>query len=642
MKWLIHQRSIYFFAGLLFAIVLAAISFVNLRGVLDLSLAQLHLQDRVQGIILIQHRAMQMQVDFKIQVQEWKNVLIRGTDERDFTNYLNQFHHQEKQVQQHLDVLLARSEDFDSDIAAEIIALQSEHRNLGKLYRAALSHFEPADPISYAIVDTMVRGIDRKPTDDMEELVKRIRLVGNREIDVCLADLSYVREKTFFNSVVMGLAGLLLIAVFLYWLYRNYRRLNTAKEAAQAASLAKSEFIGNVSHEIRTPMNGVIGMLEVLNATDLDEKQKDYVETIQESSQTLLAILNDLLDYSKIEAQKVDLQPTSFRIEPLIQGVINLFRPRSRDKSLDLRMRIQPHVPEIIECDEIRLRQILLNLVFNAIKFTEIGYIEIAVDWTEEDESGSGFLAIEVKDTGIGIKSEILPTLFEPFNQADTSTTRQYGGTGLGLTICKNLSEMMGGDIHVTSKSGEGSNFRFRIKASRSVSEATPSPEAFVEATPLFLPKKASAKVIETGSFKHRILLAEDNAVNSKVALLLLKRIGIEADLVLNGSEAVKAYQHNHYDLILMDLQMPIMDGLEATKQIRALTQRKESPWIIALTAGAMQQDRDEAFASGFNDFIPKPINFGLFKEKLLGRLPNHGKVNQSRLSTKQTELQSS
>ncbi len=614
----VRDRSVYFFAGLLFSIVLIGVTLVNLRGVVDLSLAQLQQQNRVQEIVNAQRRAMQMQVDFKIQVQEWKNVLIRGNNPEDFERYFAQFREQESRVQNHLNHLLRLAPPMQS-IKGDVDALLKAHQILGEEYRAALKFYDQEDSTSYARVDRFVRGIDRQPQQDMELLVDNIRYYGNLEIARGLEDLEAVRWRTFFISFLMVGVGLVLTAVFLYWLYQNYRRLNEVKEEALAASRAKTEFLANVSHEIRTPLNGVIGMLEVLQTTELEDTQQEYVEIINASSQTLLAILNDLLDYSKIEARKIDLEPTTYLLESVVQSVVDLFKPRARAKGIELRYRLAEDVPTKVECDEIRFRQILLNLVFNSVKFTEKGYVEVRVNWRKGDNPPKGELLVEVEDSGIGIEQEIRDHLFEPFNQADTSTTRQFGGTGLGLTISRNLTELMGGEIGVESEPGQGSIFHFSVQAINrdvysvddSVVESTRTRPAVIPPKPVDLP----AENMEVDGA--RILLAEDNPVNAKVALLLLKRMGFEADVAVNGEEAVKAFRKKRYHLVLMDMQMPVMDGVQATQAIRELTGRDEEPWIMALTAGAMQQNREQAFSSGFNDFITKPINFELFREKV-------------------------
>lgn len=359
-------------------------------------------------------------------------------------------------------------------------------------------------------------------------------------------------------------------------------------------------------------------MVEILQRTKLDKQQREYLEIIQSSSQTLMAILNDILDYSKIEAGKIDLEKTPVELDSLIRSVLDLFRPRARSKEIHLRYKIEEEVPTFIEGDEVRIRQVLLNLVYNAIKFTESGSIEVRVylEAASEnlEETSACMLHFEVEDTGIGIEENRLPLLFEPFNQADMSTTRKFGGTGLGLTICRNLVELMGGRIQVQSSPGTGSTFSFTLKtrALKEMKNQESQPSEKLD---------SGEHSTESDLAELRVLLAEDNEVNRKVALLYLKRMNVEADWVENGKMALERVAESHYDIVLMDMQMSVMDGVEATREIRKLTNSSDDPWIVALTAGALQENREQAFNAGFNDFITKPIHFALLQEKLVARL---------------------
>lgn len=605
------ERSIYFLTGLLFSVVLIGITLVNLRGIINLSLAQHEMVDRANVLVSAQRRAIEMQVDFKKQVQEWKNILIRGTDPQDYKKYLRQFEEREEAVRGHLYALKSKSRYLEG-MGPEIDRLLKTHLLLGEEYRAALEYFDREDPTSYAVVDRIVRGIDRQPQADMEQLVSSIQFFGNQELAKGLNALERKRAGVFLQSTIMVGVGLVLTVLFLSWLYSNYRDLNRAKEEALQASRAKGEFLANVSHEIRTPLNGAIGMVEILQRTELDSKQREYLDIVQSSSQTLLAILNDILDYSKIESGNIDLDLGPIDLDALIRSVLDLFQPRARTKNLHLRYKIADNISSFVEGDEIRMRQILLNLVYNAIKFTDSGHIEIRVHLgSDEAKIGEPVdLHFAVEDTGIGIDETVLPNLFQPFKQADNSATRKVGGTGLGLTICRNLVELMGGKIEAQSSPGSGSTFSFTVKSRLLKPEkSTPKEPPSVDS------EKTEAE--DTPLPTAKILLAEDNEVNRRVALLYLKRMDLEADWVENGKEAIERVAETPYDIILMDMQMPLMDGVEATREIRKMTGQEEYPWIIALTAGALQENREQAFAAGFNDYVTKPVHFTLLRDKL-------------------------
>ena len=373
--------------------------------------------------------------------------------------------------------------------------------------------------------------------------------------------------------------------------------LNECSLAAEAATIAKSQFLATMSHELRTPMNGVIGMLDLLMKTDMDAEQTLRASTALGSARSLLEILNDILDFSKLESGQVAIEDIAFSPAVLAELIRDLLGPRAEDSGLRLSCEIGPEVPHWLRGDPTRLRQVLINLVGNAIKFTESGTIQIGVSYAPL--RGQGELRFEVHDTGIGVSKDQQARLFRRFVQADSTTTRRYGGTGLGLAISKELVELMGGTMGVTSSLGAGSTFWFRLDAPQA---AAPSGEDAAETADLVAP------VLERSL---RILAADDHQVNRMVVQLYLEAAGHHVTVVGNGAEALEAVRTGHFDLVLMDIQMPVMDGLTATREIRALASPACDIPIIALTANAMAGDRERYMAAHMDDYLTKPIDPG-------------------------------
>ncbi|WP_434683621.1 GAF domain-containing protein [Pseudanabaena minima] len=406
-----------------------------------------------------------------------------------------------------------------------------------------------------------------------------------------------------------------------------------AKELAEAASKAKSEFLANMSHEIRTPMNGVLGMAQLLSVTPLREEQRNFVQIILDSGDALLTVINDILDFSKIESGNLQLEQKEFNIKDTMNSVCNLLSKQAFDKNINLQCHIDSNAPNTVLGDSSRLRQILINLVGNAIKFTEQGYIAIGYSGKLITAHTYEFL-FSISDTGIGIDSDHIDKLFRPFTQADASINRQFGGTGLGLAICKRLVELMDGTIWVESRGEVGGNPPSDWEVEYSNHNTQGSIFHFTITLPIVEASQTKPPVNQLGSlltnhkkpnFKYfpiNILIVEDNILNQKIVLLLLQKMGLKAEVVSNGSECVEMLYNQEskltFDFIFMDVQMPVMDGLAATKIIRQSSSSETRPWIVALTADALPEDYNTCINAGMNDYISKPINIKQIERSLL------------------------
>ncbi|WP_198323663.1 MULTISPECIES: CHASE2 domain-containing protein [Methylococcus] len=567
-------------------------------------------------------------------------------------------------AQQRLSALdILREEYSPLDLAGRIVLVGSSAVGLGDRHRTAVAPDLSGAEVHAVLIDDVLERIYYREPSWQEVFVAGVTLVWGLATALMFARLPALQATSGvvgLVSVLVGLgvgtfagAGVVLdflspvaavvveAGVLSFLSYRRQERIaaisRRAREAAEAASRAKSEFLARMSHEIRTPLHGMLSAAELLLRGGLDAAQREYAEIIRGSGRTLLAMLDDLLDLSKIEAGKLELESTEFELRDVIAAAIGLFRAQALSRNLALHWEVEPSVPRRLHGDPGALRQVLANLLGNAVKFTLRGGVALEVSLDQEMPEAVT-LRFTVSDTGIGVPADCRDRIFSPFEQADGSTTRKYGGTGLGLTISKKLAGLMGGECGVDSEEGQGARFWFTAvfgrtdenrqngQAPRGLAVAA-APTGQGEQPPGAVgsaAEPAAGGIAPVPRDPYRILVADDSPINRKLLLAILKKLGYSADAVGDGEACLRALGEQRYDLVLMDCLMPEMDGYQATRLIRAEKSGAFDPGIpvIALTASSAAGDRDKYVTAGMDDFLAKPVDIELLSRMLESRLP--------------------
>lgn len=468
------------------------------------------------------------------------------------------------------------------------------------------------DEFAMAILDVQMPGMDGYETLELMRQRKKTKLLPVIFVSaIHQSDLHIIKgietgavdfiPKPIIPEVLKGKVSVFLdlyrqrkeLDLLLVYLEKKNEELIIEKNKAEQATKSKSLFLANMSHEIRSPMNGILGLSKLLQQSNLNSEQKDMLDVMATSGENLIQIINDILDYSKIEAGQIEIENIDFDIRKVSETIFHLLNYKAIERDINFKIELDDAIPEILIGDSFRLNQILMNLVNNALKFTQNGSVTLSIKCIEKTKEKVS-LFVAVKDTGIGISKDAQTKLFREFSQSDKSITREYGGTGLGLAISKNLTQLMGGKIMVESELGLGSEFMFELKFGYKERQ-----ENMIE------------NDIETLSPNLSILVAEDNPINQKVVTLTLRMMGLTCEIAKNGLEALEMYKKDRYQIILMDMQMPVLDGISATEKIRSFEISetiKEPTYIVALTANAFIEDKQRCLEAGMNDFLGKPF----------------------------------
>ena len=676
--------------------------------------------------------ATSLEMELRSQTESWKNLLLRGTEPDLFDKYLREFESYETSIQTGLKKLLSDGHFLEYS-THDLRLLIQEHYDISVSAIDIAGGLVPGDRSGFDEADKATFDFGRVPAQRFAMVHDAVRKRAHVVEAEAKLEMEAVATQVTLFSLLSVAVGIVLSGFFIIDRSRKEKALWYAKTAAENANRAKDSFLANISHEIRTPMNAIVGLSEVLSDTQLSPDQEEYVSTIRQSGSDLLGIINEILDLSKMEAGKFEIRPVSFRLQSCVEDAMDVIEPKAVEKGIGFSFHLDPNLPQYITADEMRVRQILINLLGNAVKFTDEGRVELKLDGDTNDD-GEYVLNILVSDTGGGIRPEDQEKLFKAFSQVDDSNARRFGGTGLGLTISRDLCRLMGGDISVESEWGDGTTFAVTIvpeSVSKEVISSEPldlsaiegktvavvdssefsrqemekfltrwgadtqtwgtaqeflehlergsiwnlvilgtnlkdipcdpfarqlrldcgkqvnavlkwapyeglridaKPPDFnglvykpIQTKPLvrkmtavltdetlqgYLKLDSSAEMkAHVGDLRPMsILVVDDNKVNLRVAELMLKNHGYEPRLVSSGAEALETLDKEPFDVVFMDMQMPVMDGIEACKQIRDRFGAVDRPWIVALTANAMSDHKDQCLAAGMNDFISKPI----------------------------------